>query len=197
MNRPFIPEYRKANMTGDFREIALSLCSKVTVPYGLFSQYDPKYVPFGRTYTNDQKYTIDGRLLTDFSIERYIYEFAAEHNLNANKFIDDVPGYPRLYNLPCRCWTAKDWLEVVIDEYDIIPSYEKAFKDIFNLEYKKDREVTTQNIERYIHVMKCVDPDNNNITFNVASTEELSNLVKSYAEMLEDNNRISSYFDAY
>lgn len=197
MKRPYIPEYRKANMTGDFREIALSLCTKVSVPYDLFIQYDPKYVPFGRTYVNGQEYTLDGRLLGDFSIERYIYEFAAEHNLNANKFIEDIPGFPREYNLPCRCWTVKDFLETEIDNYDIIPSYEQAFKDIFNLEYKEDEEITTHNIEKYIHVMRCVDPDNSNITFNVASTAELINLVRTYAERLEDNNRISSYFDEY
>lgn len=198
MNRPFIPEYRKANMTGDFREIALSLSCCYPPPPLCSSQWrDPKYVPFGKTYINNQYYSFDGTLLTDFTIERYIAEFTVKNNLSMSDLIEDIPGYSRDYHLPCRCWTVKDFLETAIDDYDIIPSYEKAFKDMFNLEFKKGVEITTQNLEKYVHVMKCVDPDNNNITFNVASTAELSNLVKSYAEMLEDNNRISFYFDEY
>ena len=197
MNRPFIPEYRKANMTGDFREIALSL--SCCYP-SLLDSLEPKYVPFGKTYVNGQYYSFDGTLLADFTIESYIAEFTAKNNLPMSALIVDIPGYPRDYDLPCRCWTVKDWIKVCIDNYDdnnIIPSYEKAFKDMFNLELKRDEEITTQKLEKYVHVMKCVDPDNNNITFNVASTEELSNLVKSYVEMLEDNNRISFYFDEY
>lgn len=195
MNRPFIPEVRKANITGDFREIALSLCCCYP-PIGSL-EFDPKYVPFGKTYVNGQYYSFDGLLLTDFTIERYVAEFAVKNNLSTSDLIVDVPGYSRDYHLPCRCWTVKDFLEVIIDDYDIIPSYEKAFKDIFNLEFKKGVEITTQNLEKYVHVMKCVDPDNNNITFNVASTSELSNLVKSYAEMLEAENKMSLYFDEY
>lgn len=196
MNRPYIPEYRKANMTGDFREIALSLSCCYPAKYSFGK--NPKYVPFGRSYAKGQNYTFDGRLLvSEFSAERYISEFAADNNLNISDFIIDVPGYSRDYHLPCRCFTVKDWLEVEIDDYDIIPSYEEAFRAIFNLDYKKGKEITSQNIEKYVHIMKCVDPDNNDDTFNVASTAELSNLVKSYAEMLEDNNRISSYFDEY
>ena len=195
MNRPFIPEVRKANITGDFREIALSL-SCCYPPISSLGG-DPKYVPFGRTYVNDQYYSFDGTLLTDFTIEKYISEFAVKNNLNISDLIEDVPGYSRDYYLPCRCWTVKDFLETAIDDYDIIPSYEKAFKDMFNLEFKKGVEITTQNLEKYVHVMKCVDPDNNNITFNVVSTEELRNLVKAYAEMLEAENKMSLYFDEY
>lgn len=196
MNRPYIPEYRKANMTGDFREIALSLCCYLLLPLGSSQWKDPKYVPFGRTYVSEQYYSFDGTLLTDYTIKRYIDEFAAKNNLSVSDLIENIPGYAIDYPfLPYRCWTVKDFLETEIDNYDIIPSYEKAFKDMFNLEFKKGIEITTQNLEKYVHVMKCVDPDNNNITFNVASTAELSSLVKSYAEMLEDNNRISFYFD--
>lgn len=195
MNRPYIPEYRKANITRDFNEIALSLCC--CYPLGHYLDIDPKYVPFGKSYAKGQYYTFDGMFLPEYSIETYISSFAALNNLNRSAFIIDAQGYPRDYNLPCRCWTVKDWLEVKMDDYEVISSYEKAFKDIFNLEYKKDKEITTQNLEKYVHIMKCVDPDNNNITFNVASTAELSNLVKSYVEMLEDNNRISFYFDEY
>ena len=199
MNRPFIPEYRKANMTGDFREIALSLSCCYPPPLCSSQWRDPKYVPFGKTYVNNQYYSFDGTLLTDFTIERYIAEFTVKNNLSMSDLIEDAPGFTRDYHLPCRCWTVKDWLTICINNYDcdIIPSYEKAFKDMFNLEYKKGVEITTQNLEKYVHVMKCVDPDNNNITFNVASTAELSRLVESYAKMLEDNNRISFYFDEY
>ena len=84
MNRPYIPEYRKANMTGDFREIALSL--SCCYPLSSLSR-DPKYVPFGKSYVNDQYYSFDGTLLTDFTIERYISEFAADNNLNISDFI--------------------------------------------------------------------------------------------------------------
>lgn len=197
MNRPFIPEVRKANMTGDFREIALSLCVCTNNISSLWRE--PKYVPFGRSYAKDAYYTFDGRkLLDESSAFRYVCTYAAENNMRVSDFLIDVPGYPTDFELPCRCWTVKNWLETEIDNYDIIPSYEQAFKDIFNLKYKKDVELRTNNIEKYVHVMSCLEPDEDSaIPFNVVSTEELSNIVKAYAEMLEAENKMSLYFDEY
>lgn len=194
MDRPFIPEVRKASITGDYREIALSLCSCINDIPSLWR--DPKYVPFGESYARDEYYTFDGRkLLYDSSAAQYVYDYGAENNLKASDLILDVPGYPIDYLIPCRYETVKSRLELEIDMYDIIPSYEQAFKDIFNLEYKKDAKLRTQNLDKYVHIMRCVEPDNPNITFNVVSTAELSNLVKSYAEMLEAENKMILYFD--
>lgn len=193
MDRPFIPEVRKASITGDYRKIALSLCSCFNDPPFFL---EPKYVPFGWSFARDKYYTFDGRpLLSDDSAAVYVHDYSAENNLVVSDFLLDVPGYPTDYKIPIRSFTVKRWLELEIDCYDIIPSYEQAFKDIFNIKYNKDEELRTQNLDKYVHVMRCVEPNNLNVIFNVVSTAELSNLVKSYAEMLDTENKMTLYFD--
>lgn len=193
MKKPFIPEYRKAKMTGDYREIALSLCADVED-----TRHYPKYVPFGRSFANERYYTFDGRKLRDETyVAAYLRVYCHENNLNIDEYIL-FPNSPLVeYIAPCRYMTVKDLLETTIDDYLDDLSYEKAFKDMFNITYHEDIEIMSRTLERYIPVMQCPDPDNPNVTFNVAIADDLTALVKDYADKCKYETIADTYFSEW